>query len=412
MTLSAAGRLFSPLLLGIALSSCRSTNAARVPEPAADGISLVTVPVVKVSRADLSNSVKLTAEFLPYQEVDVLAKVSGYVRKIQVDIGDRVKEGQLLATLESPEMAADLTKASAVIDQTRDEVSSAQDAVRQAESNHGIAHVSYQRLLDVAKKEPGLISQQEVDEVRSRDQVAEAQVAAAQSNLRAAEQRTRVARADETRVRTLIRYTEITAPFTGVVTKRYANTGVLIQAGVSSQTQSMPIVRLSQNNLLRLMLPVPESAVPRIHVGQSVEVHVSSLNRSFTGRVARFADKVEPSTRTMDTEVDVPNPGLTLVPGMYAEVNLELEQHDRILSLPLDAVEGSGPQARVYVVRPSGTIHITPVSLGIETANRVEIRSGVQDGESVIVGRHAGLTEGEKVQTTPAGFVPAADGKK
>lgn len=393
------------LLASVCLVSCTRTNATVVQEqqPAA-----VTVPVVKATRANLSSNVVLTAEFLPYQEVDVLAKVSGYLRTIKVDIGDRVREGQSLATLDSPEMANDVTKADATIEQTKDEIASARSAVQQAESNHGIAHLSYQRLLDVSKKEAGLISQQEVDEVRSRDQVAEAQLAAAQSNLRTAEQRTRVARADEARVKTLYRYTEITAPFTGVVTKRYANVGSLIQAGTSSQTQSMPIVRLSQNNLLRLMLPVPESAVPRIHAGQNVTVRVSSLNRDFTGHVARFSDKLEPSTRTMDTEVDVPNPSLTLVPGMYAEVDLQLDQHNDVLSVPVDALDSG----RVFLVKEPGVIHIVPVTVGIETANRVEIRSGLQEGDTVIVGRHAGLVEGQQVHPQLAGFVPDAKGEK
>ena len=120
----------------------------------------------------------------------------------------------------------------------------------------------------------------------------------------------------------MYQYAVITAPFAGVVTKRYANTGSLIQAGTASQTQAMPVVRLSENGLLRLALPVPESAVPLVHLGEPVDVHVSALHRTFPGRVARFADKVDESTRTMKTEVDVPNPTLVLVPGMYAEVDL------------------------------------------------------------------------------------------
>jgi RND family efflux transporter MFP subunit len=149
--------------------------------------------------------------------------------------------------------------------------------------------------------------------------------------------------------------------------------------------------------LLRLILPVPESAVPRVHIGGAVDVHVQSLGRAFPGRMVRFAERIQMSTRTMDTEVDVPNPSLTLIPGMYAEVSFRVEERNDVLSVPLDAVEGSGADARVFTVRKPGVIHFVPVTVGMETAQLEEIRSGLEEGELVIVGRHAGLKEGDKV---------------
>ena len=201
------------------------------------------------------------------------------------------------------------------------------------------------------KREPGLVPQQEVDEAHSRDLIAEAQVAAAKSSIADGGTEERAwRRPTRARVQTLHKYTTISAPFDGVVTKRYANAGSMIQAGTASQTQAMPVVQLSQNNLLRLILPVPESAVSRVHVGETVDVRVSSLGRTFPGRVARFAGKIQPSTRTMDTEVDVPNPTLTLIPGMYAEVNLRVDERHNALSVPLDAVDRSGAAPRVFTV--------------------------------------------------------------
>jgi RND family efflux transporter MFP subunit len=358
-----------------------------------------TVAVVKAARADLSSSLALTAEFEPFQEVDVMAKVSGYIREIKVDIGDRVREGQLLATLEIPEMQDDLTRADAAIDEASAELATARDELQRAESTHDMAHLSYSRIQDVSKREPGLVPQQEVDEVHSRDLVAEAQVSAAKSHITACEQRIRVSQAEQARVKTLFQYGVITAPFAGVVTKRYANTGSLIQAGTASQTQAMPVIQLSENGLLRLALPVPESAVPLIHLGEPVDVRVSALHRTFPGRVARFADKVDQSTRTMKTEVDVPNSSLVLVPGMYAEVDLVTEQRKNALSVPVEAVDGSGDSARVFTVQASGTIRIVPVRLGIETANRIEIRSGeLKEGDAVVVGSRSGLKDGNRVQ--------------
>jgi RND family efflux transporter MFP subunit len=392
-----------PLIIAIvipllaAIMSCARGHGAEASQPATNTL---TVAVVKVTRADLSSDLILTAEFEPFQEVDVMAKVSGYIREIKVDIGDRVQEGQLLATLEIPEMQDDLTRAAAAIEEATAELATARDELQRAESAHDMAHLSFSRILDVSKREPGLVPQQEVDEVHSRDLVAEAQVSGAKSHMTACEQRIRVSQAEQARFKTLYQYGVITAPFTGVITKRYANTGSLIQAGTASQTQAMPVVRLSENALLRLALPVPESAVPLIHLGEPVGVRVSALNRTFPGRVARFTDKVDQSTRTMKTEVDVPNPSLVLVPGMYAEVDLVTEQRKDVLSVPVEAIEGSGGSAHVYTVQPSGTIRIVPVRLGIETAERIQVLSGgLNEGDSVVVGPRSGLKEGSQVQS-------------
>ncbi|HMC63199.1 MAG TPA: efflux RND transporter periplasmic adaptor subunit, partial [Candidatus Solibacter sp.] len=244
-----------------------------------------TVAVAKASTEDMSRGLMLTAEFKPYQEVDVMAKVAGFIKEIGVDVGDRVNQGQLLATLEIPEMGDDLRRADAAVVRARAEVTRAQDEQRRAESVHSIAHLSFQRLATVAEKKPGLVAQQEIDEAQSRDLVTEAQVSATKSALAAAQEQVNVNAADTQKVKTLMDYTRVTAPFTGVVTRRYADTGSMIQAGTASQTQAMPVVKLSQNSRLRLILPVPESAVPTVHIGQQVEVRVPTFNRSFPGKV-------------------------------------------------------------------------------------------------------------------------------
>jgi RND family efflux transporter MFP subunit len=386
--------LIAALVVSAACVSSCGRSEVEASQPAA---RVPTVAVVKTTRADLSNDLVLTAEFEPFQEIDVMAKVSGYIRQINVDIGDRVREGQALATLEIPEMQDDLARASAAIEEANADLATARDDLERAQSAHDAAHLSYARVLKVSSSEPGLVPQQEVDEIHARDLVAEAQVSAAKSHIASCQQRIRVAQADEARFKTMYQYAAITAPFAGVVTKRYANLGSLIQAGTSSQ--ALPVVRLSENGLLRLALPVPESAVPLIHLGEPVDVKVSALNRTFPGRVARFSDQLDSSTRTMKTEVDVPNPTLTLVPGMYAEVDLITEQRNHVLSVPVEAVDGSGDAARVFAVRPSGEIEIVPIRLGVETARRVEIRSGdLREGDEVVVGSRATLKNGSKVQ--------------
>jgi RND family efflux transporter MFP subunit len=390
------------------LSACGGNKDAQASASAASEIP--TVAVAKVATADLSRDLILTAEFKPFQEVDVMAKVSGYVKEIRVDVGDRVKEGDLLATLEVPEMADDLRKSQAGVRHSQSEVARAQDEIARAKSAHDIAHLSYNRLFQASQKRPGLIAQQEIDDAQSKDLVAEAQLAAANSALAAAGQQVDVDQSSTARVQTMIDYQRVTAPFTGVVTKRYADKGSMIQAGTASQTQAMPVVRLSENGLLRLILPVPESAVPTVHIGQQVEVRVPTLNRTFPGKVARCSDKVAYQTRTMDTEVDVPNPSLVLIPGMYAEVNLTLTRHNAVIAVPVMAIDenAAGGSGSVMVITPNNRVEVRRVALGLETANRVEIRSGLNEGDMVVLTGRASLKAGQEVRPKVTAMAAAA----
>ncbi len=405
--------VFKPFaLLFLIAAACLTPSCSRHEPVRASAETTSDIPIVavaKVAPEDLSQGLVMTAEFKPFQEVDVMAKVAGYIKEINVDIGDHVRQGQLLATLEIPEMGDDLKRADAAVVRARAEVTRAQDELRRSESAHNIAHLSYQRLAAVAQKKPGLVAQQEIDEAQSRDLVTEAQVASAKSALVAAQEQVNVNSADTQRVKTMLDYTRVTAPFAGVVTRRYADTGSMIQAGTASQTQAMPVIRLSENSLLRLILPVPESAVPTVHIGQQVEVRVPTLNRTFPGRVARSAGKLSLATRTMDTEVDVPNPTLILIPGMYAEVNLTLDHRNKALSIPVMAVDldptpagQNGAQTvqtgQVMIVTPNNRVEKRRITVGIETANLVEIRSGLNEGDSVVLSGRTNLQPGEEVR--------------
>ncbi len=330
-----------------------------------------------------------------------MAKVSGYVKEIRVDVGDHVQRGQTLATIEVPEMQDDITRAQATIQQAEAEVTGTRDEIHRAESAHEIAHLSYQRLAGVVKERPGLLAQQEIDDARSRDLVAEAQLAGANSRLAAAMQKVGVTRAEMARVQTMLAYTHVTAPFAGVITKRYANTGSMIQAGTASQTQAMPLVRLSENNLLRLILPVPESVVSLVRVGHGVTVRVPTMNRTFPGKVARFSNRVQLSTRTMETEVDVPNPSFTLVPGMYAEVIFTTESRSHALTVPIAAVDlvgGTETAGKVMTITSDGRLELRDVSLGIQTADSFEVRSGLREGDVVVISNRASLRPGQQVR--------------
>jgi RND family efflux transporter MFP subunit len=401
--------MITALVIAVVFTPACSRPAAVEASATAGKADAPVVAVARVASADLSHSIELTAEFKPFQEVELMAKVAGYVKNIYVDVGDRVKKDQLLAVLEVPELADDLARANASVDRGKADVARAQDEQRRAESAHEIAHISYTRLEKVSEQRPGLVAQQEIDDAHSKDLVAEAQIAGAKSALAAARQQVDIYNAEVSKIKTMIEYTKVTAPFAGVITKRYANTGSMIQAGIASNTQAMPVVSLSENTLLRLILPVPESAVPGVHIGQQVEVSVPTLNRSFPGRVARFAGKVQLSTRTMETEVDVPNASLVLVPGMYAEVNLTLSEKNNVLAVPLAAVDvdsaensdaGSGSpisSGSVMVVTQENLIEIRKVKLGLETASSVEVRSGLHNGDLVVIGNRGGLQPGQQV---------------
>jgi RND family efflux transporter MFP subunit len=360
--------------------------------------SLRPVAVSIIKRGPLVNTLTLSGAFRPYQEVDVHAKVAGYIRKIYVDVGDHVKAGQVLAILEVPELNAQVMGAKADMHRSRDAIRRAQSEIERAESEHSAYHAAYTRLKQASEARPGLIAEQELDDSFAKDKESEAQASSARSALAESQSQHASAEANLNRLAALEAYSHITAPFSGVVTKRYADTGALIQAGTSSDTQSMPVVQLAEWSRLRLVVPVPESAVPQLHLGSTVQVHVSALNRDFEGRVARFADALNDETRTMHTEIDVENTNGTLVEGMYAEARLVLTQNKNALTVPVQAVERNGSGASVLIVDSQGQIQERQVKLGTEGSDRVEVLSGLAENDRVIIGSRSEFRAGDKVQ--------------
>jgi RND family efflux transporter MFP subunit len=378
------------------LASCSTTHANQS--------QVLTVPIVgvnRVTRQDLSRTLKLAAEFRPYQEVDLDAKVAGYVQKIYVDIGDHVRAGELLAILQIPELQDQVDQARAMVQRSQQEIERAEYQLKQAQAAYAAAHLEYTRLAEVTNTQPNLIAQQEIDDSQSKDLASAAQVNAAKSALAAAEDQLSVAKANEDRVTAMYSYARITAPFTGVITKRYADTGTMLQAGTSSHTQAMPLVRVSQNDLLRLTVPVPESVVPDVHVGMPVRVQVPALKKTYQGRVARFADQVDFSTRTMRTEIDVRNPRYELVPGMYAYAALVLEHRQNALSIPVQALDRQGDEVSVLRVTPDHKLERVTIGLGLQTPEHVEVLSGLKENDEVVVSARSQLNPGETVQPKP-----------
>jgi RND family efflux transporter MFP subunit len=366
-----------------------------------------TAAVVAVTRSNLASSLTIAGQFQPYQQVDLHAKVSGYIRWIKVDIGDRVHQGEVLARLEVPELQDQLQGAQAEVRHSQSEIARAQSEVVSTQSTYSALHAEYTRLAEASKQKPGLIAEQELDDARAKDQQAAAQIGVAKAALDAMQQQLGVSRATTSRFQTLSEYEQIVAPFTGVVTKRYADTGSLIQAGQDSNTQTLPVVQVAQSDLLRLRMPVPESDVPYIKLGGDVLVKVNATGRTFTGKIIRFSRALDTNTRTMLTEVDVPNPDLTLNPGMYAETTIQLQQKNDALILPSQAIVQNGDQAYVLVVNATNHVEKRNVTLGIETSNRTEIATGLQAGENVIASGQTSYQPGDVV-SPHAAFIPTA----
>jgi RND family efflux transporter MFP subunit len=377
------------------LLSCGACSRPQAQARAAEDVP--TVAVARVTRGDVSQVLTVAAEFRPYQEIDVHAKVAGYVKSIAVDVGDRVKPGQLLAILEIPELQDDLQQDEASVKRANEEVNRAQADLERAQSAHDVTHLGSTRLASVSRTRPNLIAQQDLDEAAGRDRVAEAQVSTAKAALAAAREQLEIAKANQAKTKTLFAYARITAPFEGVITHRYADTGAMIQAGTSSQTQTMPVVTLSQNNLLRLIIPVPESAVTRIHLNAPVDVRVESIGKTFPGTIARFSERLDADTRTMRVEVDVPNPKLALVPGMFAQAAIALDLVPDALTVPVQAIDRLDNRARVLLVRGDHKVEPRDVALGLESADRVAVTSGLAVGDLVVVGNRAQLKPGTLV---------------
>ncbi|OJW52725.1 MAG: hypothetical protein BGO67_09710 [Alphaproteobacteria bacterium 41-28] len=315
-----------------------------------------TVAVSKVIRTDLSQTITLSAELVPFTEATLFAKVPGYLKEIRVDIGDRVKEGEILAILEVPELVNILAKNKAALD---------------------LAKLDFIRITGVQEKRPELIAQETVDRVTKAYEAA---------------------KASHEHSKTMYTYSIITAPYDGVITARFVDEGAMIQEGTSTNTQAIPIVHIADNSKFRLTFPVPESLVSFVKPGDLVAVEVLSTHKNLKAPISRIASKVTTDTRTMETQVDVyNNADLNLTPGTYASATLHIKEKEKALALPVAAVE-IVPKPSVWLINSNNEIEERPVTLGIQTPYMIEILDGLKEGDLVVFGSRSSLTLGMKVQ--------------
>jgi len=384
--------------VAIAVAGCGSTTKVIAENPA----NAPHVAVVNATKKTISANLEIASEFEPYQEINVYAKVSGYIKELHINWGAHVAQGQLLAVLEIPELQQQLELDQASVRRSEQDVARAQEELTRSESAYTVAHLTYTRLANVQKTRPELVAQEEIDVAQGKDLEANAGVSSAKDALAASQQELLGAKAGLDRDKALYAYARITAPFDGVVTEMDAYTGSLLPAGTSSNKGDQALCRLSQNDLLRLVIPVPERAVADIHIGEPVAVNVSGLNRKFDGKIVRFSDQIDPETRTMHTEIDVPNPKYVIVPGMYATVEIPLQTAQNALTVPVQAVQSSAEgRGTVLVVGQDNRIERRDVTIGIESSTDAEILSGLREGERVVFGEQAQFSPGELVVPAP-----------
>ena len=358
--------------------------------------SLPSVNVTNVERSSAQVELVLPGSMQAITETPVLARASGYVKRRLADIGDHVDAGQLLAEIESPELDQQVRQAGAALEQARSAQEQAAANLRQGRTNEHLAQITAQRWSNLVAK--GVVSRQENDTYQARREAEAASVQALEKAVAASRSNVAAAEANLARLNDLQNYRNVRAPFAGVITLRNVDAGTLITEG------STMLFRIAQTARLRTYVNVPQGDAASIHVGQQAALLIPEMpGRRFPGTVTRTASALDPATRTMLTEVQVANPDGRLLPGTYAQVSLIAARQNPPLLIPGDTlvVRSNGPQ--VAVVGPSQQVHYQLVQVGRDFGDRIEVLSGLQAGQQVVVNPGDSVREGIKVNVVALG---------
>jgi RND family efflux transporter MFP subunit len=357
----------------------------------------VSVQVKLPDQSDLSRQVDLPGSIEALEEVTLYAKTAGYLKWIKVDIGDRVRKGQVLAEIDVPEMTPEYKGAEAEIERARANVMNAQAESERAKAELELKKITYERLKSIRDEDRDVMPQQQVDEAKAQFDVARAMVNVAESKIKVAQGEAAKAEAVRARLSALMEYTKIQSPFDGVVTKRYVDPGALIQHA-SSQTNVSPVVTVARMETLRIFVDVTEPDVPFIKRGIPVTLTVDAMpGKTYQGACTRFATALDPKTRTMRTEIDIPNRDGALRPGMFGRVRLALERRKNALTVPAGALISEGGQTYVYTVE-NGKARRVEVKTGFDDGIRVEVTGGLTGAEPVIVTGKGAVKDGAPVK--------------
>ena len=351
---------------------------------------LPTVTTVSVERSAANGTLVLPGNIQALTEAPVLARASGYIQKRYVDIGDRVKSGQLVAEIEAPELDQQVNQARAALDQSRAALEQASANLLQGQAQEQLAKVTATRWKNLVAK--GVVSRQENDTYQSQWQAAQANVSALEKAVSSARSNINAAQANLSRLTELQGFKSVRAPFAGVITVRNVDVGALVNEG------NTMLFRIAQNDRLRIYLNVPQSDADSVHVGQVARLVIAGFaGHQFSGTVTRTANALDTTTRTLLVEVQVANSGGLLLPGMYAQVDLTTPRRDPPLLIPGDTliVRSTGPE--VGVVGADHVVHFQQLQLGRDFGDKIEVLSGLTAGQQVVVNPGDTVQEGAKV---------------
>jgi len=361
-----------------------------IAEASEQGEALPDVTVVPAQKASSMGELVLPGNIQAVTEAPILARAEGYVQRRYVDIGDRVTAGQLMAEIEAPDLDQQVRQAQASVVQAQSDLERTNAALEQGKANESIAQVTAQRWDNLVKR--GAVSKQENDQYQAQFQAQTANVKALERAVDAAKGNIAVMQANLGRLTDMQGYLKVRAPFAGVVTVRNVDVGTLVNTG------STMLFRIAQNNPLRTYLNVPQSSADDVHVGQQATLATPELpERKFTGAVTRTANALDPSSRTLLVEVQVPNPEGKLLPGMYVDVDLHLPRKDPPLLLPSNTLSVRPEGTMVAVVGAQNAVHFQRVVVGRDYGSEIEILSGLSAGQQVIANPNDAVQEGAKV---------------
>jgi RND family efflux transporter MFP subunit len=360
-------------------------------EAKAEVDSLPLATVTTVIRGPARAHLVLPGNLQPVTEAPVLARANGYLRQRYVDIGDRVKQGQVLAEIEAPELEQQVRQAQATLEQAQSSVQQAEAGLQQGTTNENLARLTAGRWANLVSR--GAVSKQENDVYQAQYVAQQANVQALDKAVAAARSNVNAAQANLARLTELRGYQTVRAPFAGVITVRNIDVGALINEG------NTLIYRIAQTGRMRTYINVPQSEAESVRIGQTATLEFSELqNRKFTGTVTRTSNALDPATRTLLTEIEVPNADGVLLPGMFTQVDLQMLRKSPPLLIPGDTLVVRADGTQVAVVSPSGEVHYTRIQVGRDYGDRMEVLSGLREGEQVAVNPSDAVREGVKVK--------------
>jgi RND family efflux transporter MFP subunit len=395
------GLNFVKLLAAAAVAVVTGAAYLPFPHPGAASSSATAAPVsgpsvdlVYPRRTTLAQRIQINATLEAFEDADLFAQISGYLSEVRVDIGDHVKAGQILAVIDVPETVQELAEAEAQLESKRKALDAAGRQIEHARADLALQQVTFKRqeTLNRAKD----TSDQSLDNIRARTEIAIADLGLAVANRDLAAAEVDVAAATVEKTRALLSYSKIVAPFDGVVAQRQVNRGDLVQAPTASRTT--PLFKIQRIDTIRVFCDVPENEVALVRAGDPATVRPFGLNgAAIAGTITRFAFRLDAGTRNMRTEIDLPNPGERLYPGMYAEVSLEINRRPDVLTVPASAIGTDGDGTFIYTVRDN-QIARTPVKIGIRDSGNAELLDGLSEHATLVADAKRAPAAGTRIR--------------